>query len=146
MDQSLTDSANQLIDDIKTELLDSPDGIFAVDTKKFSIHVLNVVWNLVGSYKFETNDKLLKRNMKCVDKAIEIYGNENLYNLFPFLKTWFPKQVSHAEHLKIHEEIHGFSKVIFGRKFGIFSCLLWLLCTTKSKIDKMCTIFISLRT
>jgi len=112
MDQSLADSANQLVDDIKTELLDSSDGTFAVDTKKFSIHVLNVVWNLVGSYKFETSDKLLKRNMKCVDKALEIYGNENLYNLFPFLRTWFPKQVRHAEHLKIHEEIHDFSKFL----------------------------------
>jgi len=112
MDQSLTDSANQLVDDIKTELLDSADGTFAMETDKFAVHVLNVLWYLVGGYKFDPNDKRLKRNMKCVDKALEIYGSENPYNLFPFLKTWFPSLVRYAEHLKIHNEIHGFTKFL----------------------------------
>lgn len=113
MDQSLADSAIQLVDDIKTELLDSSDGFFAVETQKFSLHVLNVVWNLVGNYKFDSNDQLLKTNMKCVNKATEIYGNDNPYNVFPFLKTWLPNQVRYPDHLKIHAEIHGFSKVKF---------------------------------
>lgn len=114
MDQSLADSANQLVDGIKSELLDTSDGFFAVETEKFSVHVLNVVWNLVGGYKFDPNDTLLKKNMKCVNKALEIYGNDNTYNVFPFLKTWFPNQVRYPDHLKIHDEIHGFTKVIMG--------------------------------
>lgn len=112
MDQSLADSANKLVDDIKTELLDSTDATYAVENEKFSVHVLNIVWNLVGGYKFDSNDKLLKKNMKVVDKAVEVYGNTNIYNMFPFLRDWFPNQVRYPDHLKIHKEIHDFSKVI----------------------------------
>lgn len=111
MDESLNDSANQLVDYIKTEILDSPDNIFRVDAKKFSVHVLNIVWNLVGGYKFDPNDKDLLRNMECVDKADQVFGHSNLYTVFPFLKTWFPKQVGYEEHLKIHNEIHDFTDV-----------------------------------
>lgn len=112
MDVSLNDSANQLVDYIKTELLDSPDNSFFVVAKKFSVHVLNIVWNLAGGYKFDPNDKDLLRNMECVEKVDRVFGHSNLYNMFPFLKTWFPKQVNYAEHLKIHNEIHEFTEVI----------------------------------
>ncbi|XP_037042570.1 cytochrome P450 2J6-like [Bradysia coprophila] len=112
MDQSLIDSANQLIDSIKTLLLDNNDGTFAVKTSIFSVHVLNVLWTTVGGYKFDPNDELLIRNMNCLDKAAHVYGNQNLYNVFPFLKSWFPSLVNYPEHLKIHEEIHGFTKFL----------------------------------
>lgn len=112
MDQSLADSANQLVDCIKMELLDSVNGSYAVETKKFSFHILNIVWKMVGGYTFDPSDQLLLRNMKCVDKATEVYGNANPYNVFPFLKDWFPKQMHYTDHLKTHEEIHDFSKVI----------------------------------
>lgn len=111
MDQSLNDSANQLVESIKIDLLDSSDGTFFVDAKKFSVHVLNVVWNLAGGYKFNPNDENLKRNMECVDKVDRVFGYSNPYNMFPFLKTWFPKQMQHAEHIKIHNEIHEFTEV-----------------------------------
>lgn len=122
MDQSLNDSANQLVDGIKTELLDSSDGLFYVDSKKFAVHVLNVVWSLAGGYKFDPNDKNLKRNMECVDKVDQIFGHSNPYNMFPFLKTWFPKQMGLAEHLKIHKEIHEFTDVI------VLSKILYSVC------------------
>ncbi|XP_037042572.1 cytochrome P450 2J6-like [Bradysia coprophila] len=112
MDQSLIDSANQLIDSIKTLLLDNNDGTFAVKTSIFSVHVLNVLWTTVGGYKFDPNDELLIRNMNCLDKAVHVYGNQNLYNVFPFLKSWFPSLVNYPEHLKIHEEIHGFTRFL----------------------------------
>ncbi len=111
MDASLIDSANQLIDDIKNELLDSVDGCVSVETQKFSIRVVNVLWNLVGGYKFDPNDKLLKKNMECTDKVVDILGHGNPYNMFPFLKDWFPKQVHYQEHQDIHREIHDFTKV-----------------------------------
>ncbi|KAG4071346.1 hypothetical protein HA402_004050 [Bradysia odoriphaga] len=110
MDESLNDSAKQLVESIKMDLLDSPDGTFFVDMKKFSVHVLNVVWNLAGGYKFDPNDENLKRNMECVDKVDQIFGHSNLYNMFPFLKTWFPKQMRYEEHLNIHHEIHEFTE------------------------------------
>ncbi len=112
MDQSLIESGNQLVDTIKTDLLDSIDGTYTVRPKKFAVHVLNVVWNLVGGYKFDPYDKLLKKNMECVEKAVLIYGAENPYNMYPFLKDWFPSLVKYPEHLKIIEEIHDFSKVV----------------------------------
>ncbi len=111
MDKSLNDSANQLVDYIKTELLDSPENIFFVDAKKFSVHVLNIVWNLAGGYKFDPNDKDLLKNMECVEKVDQVFGHSNLYTMFPFLKTWFPKQVEYEEHLKIHSDIHAFTEV-----------------------------------
>lgn len=114
MDQSLAESAAQVIDGIKSELLDSIDETFTVEPGKFAVHVLNIIWNLVGGYKFDPNDKLLRRNMKCMDKIVNVMGNDNLYNVFPFLRTWFPNQVNHPEHLEIHAEIHEFSKVING--------------------------------
>lgn len=112
MDESLNDSANQLVDSIKTELLDSSDGFFSVYHQKFSIHVLNIVWNMMGGYKFDPNDKDLKRNMECVDKVDQVFGHSNLNSMFPFLKTWCPKLSHHKEHLKIHEEIHEFTEVM----------------------------------
>ncbi|KAJ6644313.1 Farnesoate epoxidase [Pseudolycoriella hygida] len=112
MGQSLLDSANQLVDGIKMELLDSTDGFFSVESHKFSIHVMNVLWSLVGGYKFDSNDILLKRNMECVDKAFDIIGHRNLYNMFPFLKNWFPKQVNYPQHLELHREIHDFTKIL----------------------------------
>lgn len=111
MDQSLVDSANQLVDGIKIELLDNPDGTFSVKTPKFAVHVINVLWNMIGGYKFDPNDVLIKRNMECCDKLVEILGHDNPYNLFPFLRTWFPNQMRLQEHLQIHEEIHVFTKV-----------------------------------
>lgn len=112
MDQSLAESANQLVDGIKMELMDSPDRIFTVLSRKFSIHVVNVLWNMVGGYKFDPSDERLKRNIDCVEKLEEITGHSNQYNMFPFLKTWFPSHVRYPEHLKIHQEIHDFTKVI----------------------------------
>lgn len=112
MDKSLVESADQVIDCIKSELLDSVDGTFVVNNGKFAVHVLNIVWNIAGGYKFNPNDQLLRKNMKCVEKTIEIFGNQNPYNLFPFLKTWFPNLVNFPEHLKIYDEIHAFTKVI----------------------------------
>ncbi|XP_037052143.1 farnesoate epoxidase-like [Bradysia coprophila] len=112
MMHSLIESANELVDVIKTGLLDSNDSTLTVKTSTFSVHVLNIVWAMFGGYKFDPNDERLKRNMKCVDKAVQIYGNQNSYNAFPFMKTWFPKLVNYPEHLKIHEEIHGFSKFL----------------------------------
>lgn len=111
MDRSLNDSANQLVGSIKIDLLDSSDGTFFVDAKKFSVHVLNVLWNLAGGYKFDPNDENLKQNMECVDKVDQIFGHSNPYNMFPFLKTWFPKRMRHAEHITIHNEIHEFTEV-----------------------------------
>lgn len=111
MDASLLDSANHLVDGIKTELLDSRDGILSIESQKFSIHVVNVLWNLLGGYKFDSNDELVKKNMECVNKVVGIIGHGNPYNLFPFLKVWFPKRVHYPEHLKIHSEIHEFTKV-----------------------------------
>lgn len=112
MADSLIESADQLVDVLRTSLLDSIDGTLAIKTSTFAVHVLNIVWAMVGGYKFDPNDELLRRNMICVYKATEIYGNRNAYNVFPFLKTWFPKLVNYSEHLKIHEEIHGFSKFL----------------------------------
>lgn len=111
MADSLIESADQLLDVLRTDLLDSTDGTLSIKTSTFAVHVLNIVWSMVGGYKFDPNDELMRRNMTCVYKATEIYGNSNVYNVFPFLKTWFPKLVNYTEHLKIHEEIHGFSKV-----------------------------------
>lgn len=107
MDESLNDSANQLVDCIKTELLDSSDNTVFIDHHMFSVHVLNIIWNLAGGYKFNPNDPDLLRNMECVDKFSSVLGHKNPYNLFPFLKTWLP---SYAEHLKIHNEIHEFTE------------------------------------
>lgn len=111
MDKALIDGANQLIDSVKTMLLDTNDGILTVKTSIFSVHVLNVLWTTIGGYQFDPNDETFVRNMHCLDKAVQVYGNKNLYNVFPFLRKWFPKLVDYPEHLKIHEEIHGFTKV-----------------------------------
>lgn len=112
MDESLANSANQLVDEIKMDLLDAPDGTYFVKNHKFAVHVINVLWNLVGGYKFDPNDKLLKGNIECVDKFVDIMGHSNPYNLFPFLKKWFPNQMRYAEHLKVFDEIHNFTKVM----------------------------------
>ncbi|KAG4075367.1 hypothetical protein HA402_003158 [Bradysia odoriphaga] len=112
MDVSLVDSASQLIDGIKIELLDSIDGVFIVESHKFSIHVVNVLWNLIGGYKFNPNDELIKRNMECAHKIIDVLSHRNPYNVLPFLKSWFPNYVHHPEHLKLHKEIHDFTKVL----------------------------------
>ncbi|KAJ6646619.1 Cytochrome P450 2J4 [Pseudolycoriella hygida] len=112
MDQSFTNAANQLVDAIKSEMLDSHDRTFAVKNSKFAIHVLNVLWGIVGGYKFDLNDENLRRNMECVDEILKIIGNENPYTVFPFLKTWFPNQVNYPEHLKIHDEVHGFTEFL----------------------------------
>lgn len=61
MDESLNDSANQLVDCIKTELLDSSDSTVSIDHHMFSVHVLNIIWNLAGGYKFNPNDPDLLR-------------------------------------------------------------------------------------
>lgn len=111
MDLSLNDSANQLVDCIKTDLLNSPGNRFFVSPKKFAVHVLNVVWNISGGYKFDPTDENLLRNMECVDKVDHIFGHSNIHNMLPFLKTWFPKQMHYAEDLKIHNEIHEFTEV-----------------------------------
>lgn len=112
MDKWIMDAANQLVDCIKMELLDSSDGTYFVFSQKFSIHVVNVLWNSVGGYKFDPNDELIKRNMECCDKVVDILSHSNPYNMFPFLKTWLPKLVRYPEHLKIHTDIHDFTKVI----------------------------------
>lgn len=110
--ESLADSANQLVDSIKMDLMDSVNGTYFVESQKFGIHVLNVLWNSVGGYKFDPNDKRLNGNMKCANKIVDIASHTNPYNLFPFLKTWFPNQVKHPEHVKIFGEIHDFTEVI----------------------------------
>lgn len=111
MDESLNDSANQLVDYIKTEISHSSDNVFHVNPKKFSVHVLNIVWNLAGGYKFDVNDAELVKNMECVEKVDRVFGHSNLYTVFPFLKNWFPKQVNYDEHLQIHNDIHEFTDV-----------------------------------
>lgn len=118
MQTFLNESANQVVDDIKTSLLDSCDGTLTVKNSVFSIHVLNIVWNMVGGYKFDTNDANLLQAMKCLDKVVVAYSNNNISNALPFLKTWCPKLVNYHEHLKIHAEIHGFSKVKSSRRSG----------------------------
>lgn len=37
---------------------------------------------------------------------------EDVHYKFPFLKTYFPKQMRYAEHIKIHNEIHEFSELM----------------------------------
>lgn len=111
IEKSLNESANQLVNVIKSGLLDSTDGTLAVKTSTFSIHVLNIVWDMVGGYRFEPTYEPLTKAIKCLDRAVEVYGTGNIYNMLPFLRTWFPKLVNHPEHLKIHDEIHAFAKV-----------------------------------
>lgn len=123
MNESLNDSANQLIEGIKTELFGSAENVLYVYDQKFSIHVLNIVWNLAGGYKFDANDESLQRNKECVNRADFVFGHSNLYNMFPFLKTWFPKKMKHKEHVAIHNEIHDFTKVINSFHFNMLKCI-----------------------
>jgi hypothetical protein len=88
------------------------DGTLVVDHHDFSASAINILWSLVAGQRFPFDDPQIKRGLELSDMQIEVISFDVAYNLFPILKDWFPVMSNRQSHLRMHEEVRQFTKVV----------------------------------
>jgi hypothetical protein len=92
-------------------LVEKNDGVLLMDHLLLASIPVNILWSFVGGFKFQPGDEKLAKMIKYNELAMEIYGHNNVYIAFPFLKDWFPKFSQHDHHMQMHKDSQDIFKV-----------------------------------
>lgn len=110
MDESVEEEMASLISDIQLQC-NSNDGVWLVNSTRFGVFSLNVVWGSVGGYRFEPGSTYVKKHIELNSEIATVLSPTNLVNVFPFLK-YFPKISGYEEHGRIHAKCAEFTRVM----------------------------------
>jgi len=99
-----------VLNGIRTKARDN-NGLWVVDTHALAMYSINVLWILVGGYRFDHGDEAIQENLRLCDRIVKIMGFGNIDNLFPGLKKWIPWIVPQESHMQSHRAFQAWAKV-----------------------------------
>lgn len=113
MAELVQEEAVQLVEDFKMQIAKSKDGkgeIFAM-RDAFSVGVLNTLWSMMASKRYNADDKELKDLQALLT---ELFANIDmvgaLFSQFPVLRYIAPEASGYKSFVKIHQQVWAFLK------------------------------------
>lgn len=113
MAELVQEEAVQLVDDFKEQIAKSKDGkgeIFAM-RDAFSVGVLNTLWSMMASKRYNADDKELKDLQALLT---ELFANIDmvgaLFSQFPVLRYIAPEASGYKSFVNIHQQVWAFLK------------------------------------
>lgn len=111
MAELVQEEAVQLVEDFKDQIARSADGkgeVFAM-RDAFSVGVLNTLWSMMASRRYEADDKELKDLQALLT---ELFANIDmvgaLFSQFPFLRFVAPEASGYRSFVNIHQRVWKF--------------------------------------
>jgi len=112
MDAIMEEEMSAIVQHIES-CIGKQEGILEMDAHILAASAINILWRIVGGFRFPLDDEKLKQSIQFNDDIIQIVGHKNLYTVFPFLKTWFPKSSQFKNHMEINHTMQNFIHVSF---------------------------------
>lgn len=113
MAELVQEEAVQLVDDFKAKIAKSKDGkgeIFEM-RDAFSVGVLNTLWSMMASRRYDAEDKELKDLQALLTELfanIDMVGT--LFSQFPVLRFIAPEMSGYTSFVNIHQQVWKFLK------------------------------------
>ncbi|KAE9545244.1 hypothetical protein AGLY_000787 [Aphis glycines] len=113
MAELVQEEAVQLVDDFKKKIAMSKNGIGEVFEMRdaFSVGVLNTLWSMMASKRYNEDDIELK-NLQAL--LTELFANIDmvgaLFSQFPFLRFIAPEASGYKSFVNIHQQVWKFLK------------------------------------
>lgn len=113
MAELVQDEAVQLVDDFKEKIRNSKNGTGEVFSMRdaFSVGVLNTLWSMMASRRYESDDQELKDLQALLTELfakIDMVGA--LFSQFPFLRFVAPEASGYKSFVRIHKRVWEFLK------------------------------------
>lgn len=114
MAELVQEEAVQLVDDFKEKIRNSKNGTGGVFAMRdaFSVGVLNTLWSMMASKRYDADDKELKDLQALLT---ELFANIDmvgaLFSQFPFLRFIAPEASGYKSFVRIHQRVWEFLKI-----------------------------------
>lgn len=111
MAELVQEEAVQLVEDFKEKIMNSKDGKGEIMEMRdaFSVGVLNTLWSMMASKRYNAEDKELKDLQALLT---ELFANIDmvgaLFSQFPFLRYIAPEASGYTTFVNIHQQVWKF--------------------------------------